>query len=62
LAEQKRAARDAAFDRVRQEPLVRAVLDRFPGAEIIAVRQPETEAPPEAAIPESAMDEPGDTP
>jgi len=62
LAEQKRAARDAAFDRVRQEPLVRAVLDRFPGAEIIAVRQPEAEAPPEAAIPESAMDESGDMP
>jgi DNA polymerase-3 subunit gamma/tau len=67
LAEQKRAARDAAFDRVRQEPLVRAVLDRFPGAEIIAVRQPEAEVPPEAeipesAMPESAMDEPGDMP
>ncbi len=38
LAEAKRAARDATFDRVRQEPLVRAVLDRFPGAEIVAVR------------------------
>jgi hypothetical protein len=47
--------------------LVRAVLDRFPGAEIIAVRQPEAEVPPEAeipesAMPESAMDEPGDMP
>jgi len=38
LAEAKRLARDATFDRVRQEPLVRAVLDRFPGAEIVAVR------------------------
>jgi len=38
LAEAKRAARDAIFDNVRQQPLVRAVLDRFPGAEIVAVR------------------------
>jgi DNA polymerase-3 subunit gamma/tau len=38
LAEAKRLARDATFDRVRQQPLVRAVLDRFPGAEIVAVR------------------------
>jgi DNA polymerase-3 subunit gamma/tau len=38
IAEAKRLARDATFDRVRQEPLVRAVLDRFPGAEIVAVR------------------------
>jgi DNA polymerase-3 subunit gamma/tau len=39
LAEAKRAARDAIFDNVRQQPLVRAVLDRFPGAEIMAVRE-----------------------
>lgn len=38
LAEAKKLARDAMHDRVRQEPLVRAVLDRFPGAEIVAVR------------------------
>ncbi|HWA30448.1 MAG TPA: hypothetical protein VG867_05095, partial [Rhizomicrobium sp.] len=38
IAEAKRLARDATFERVRQEPLVRAVLDRFPGAEIVAVR------------------------
>ncbi len=38
LAEARRMARDATFDAVRQQPLVRAVLDRFPGAEIIAVR------------------------
>jgi DNA polymerase-3 subunit gamma/tau len=38
IAEARRLARDATFDRVRQEPLVRAVLDRFPGAEIVAVR------------------------
>jgi DNA polymerase-3 subunit gamma/tau len=43
LAEAKRVARDATFDRVRQEPLVRAVLDRFPGAEIVAVRDPAEE-------------------
>lgn len=39
LAEAKRLARDATFDAVRQQPLVRAVLERFPGAEIIAVRE-----------------------
>jgi DNA polymerase-3 subunit gamma/tau len=38
LAEQKRAAKAARHERVLQEPLVRAVMDRFPGAEIIAVR------------------------
>jgi DNA polymerase-3 subunit gamma/tau len=38
LAEQKRAAKTARHERVLQEPLVRAVLDRFPGAEIVAVR------------------------
>jgi DNA polymerase-3 subunit gamma/tau len=39
LAEQKRDARAAKFESVTQEPLVRAVLDRFPGAEISEVRR-----------------------
>ena len=38
LAEQKNAARAAKIEAVSQEPLVRAVLDRFPGAEIVTVR------------------------
>jgi DNA polymerase III subunit gamma/tau len=38
LVEQKQAAKTARFEAVAQEPLVRAVLDRFPGAEIVAVR------------------------
>ncbi len=38
LAEQKQSAKTARFEAVAQEPLVRAVLDRFPGAEIVAVR------------------------
>ncbi len=38
LAERKKAAKTARHERVLQEPLVRAVLDRFPGAEIVAVR------------------------
>jgi DNA polymerase-3 subunit gamma/tau len=38
LAEQKLAAKTARFEAVAQQPLVRAVLDRFPGAEIVAVR------------------------
>jgi DNA polymerase-3 subunit gamma/tau len=41
LAEQKKAAKAARHERVLQEPLVRAVLDRFPGAEIVAVRDVE---------------------
>ena len=43
LAEQKQAAKTARFEAVAQEPLVRAVLDRFPGAEIVAVRETVTE-------------------
>ncbi len=38
LAEAKQAAKAARFDHAAQEPMVRAVLDRFPGAEIVAVR------------------------
>jgi DNA polymerase-3 subunit gamma/tau len=38
LAEQKRSAKAARMESVAQEPMVRAVLDRFPGAEITAVR------------------------
>ncbi|HEY1638222.1 MAG TPA: hypothetical protein VGF62_06835, partial [Rhizomicrobium sp.] len=44
VADARRAAAQAKLDSVVQEPLVRAVLDRFPGAEILGVhdRQPET--------------------
>ena len=38
LAEQKQAVKTARFDHAAQQPMVRAVLDRFPGAEIVAVR------------------------
>ncbi len=38
IAEQKRDAKAARLESVLQEPFVRAVLDRFPGAEVIAVR------------------------
>ena len=44
LAEQKKSAKAARFESVMQAPMVRAVLDRFPGAEIVAVR--DTEIPP----------------
>ena len=47
LAEQKQLAKTARFEAVAQEPMVRAVLDRFPGAEIVAVR--DTIAPDVAA-------------
>ena len=38
LAEQKKSAKAARIESVLQAPMVRAVLDRFPGAEIVAVR------------------------
>jgi len=38
LAEQKREQHAAQIEAVAQEPMVRAVLDRFPGAEIVGVR------------------------
>jgi DNA polymerase-3 subunit gamma/tau len=46
IAEARRAAAQAKLDSVAQEPLVRAVLDRFPGAEIVRVtdRQADTDA------------------
>ncbi len=55
LAEQKQSAKTARFEAVAQEPMVRAVLDRFPGAEIVAVRDVASEdiAP---AMPESDSD------
>jgi DNA polymerase-3 subunit gamma/tau len=43
LSEQKQAAKTARFEAVAQEPMVRAVLDRFPGAEIVAVREASSE-------------------
>jgi DNA polymerase-3 subunit gamma/tau len=57
LSEQKRVQHAAKIEAVAQEPLVRAVLDRFPGAEIVGVhdRAEEEVAPPVA---ESESDTP----
>jgi DNA polymerase-3 subunit gamma/tau len=38
LSQQKKSAKTAKFESATQEPMVREILDRFPGAEIIAVR------------------------
>jgi DNA polymerase-3 subunit gamma/tau len=46
LADQKKAAREKKLEQVAQSPMVRAVLDRFPGAEIVAVRDRESDVPP----------------
>jgi DNA polymerase-3 subunit gamma/tau len=46
LAEQRKAAREKKLEAVAQSPMVRAVLDRFPGAEIVAVRDRENDVPP----------------
>ncbi len=57
LAEQKRAAKAQRLESVMQEPLVRAVLDRFPGAEVVAVRDIEAEVDEIApAVPDEAED------
>ncbi|MEJ0050807.1 MAG: DNA polymerase III subunit gamma/tau [Methylovirgula sp.] len=50
LKEQAEAATAASLHGVRADPLVRAVMDQFPGAEIVAVR--ETESAESPAIPE----------
>jgi DNA polymerase-3 subunit gamma/tau len=55
LAEQKQAAKTARFEAAAQDPMVRAVLDRFPGAEIVAVRQAVAEDVA-APMPESDSD------
>jgi DNA polymerase-3 subunit gamma/tau len=47
ISEQKKSAAQAKLESVMQEPLVRAVLDRFPGAEIVAVRDIADEMPAE---------------
>jgi DNA polymerase III subunit gamma/tau len=56
ISETKRAATAAKIESVAQEPLVRAVLDRFPGAEIMAVRDLAAEDAPSEAPPERSED------
>jgi DNA polymerase-3 subunit gamma/tau len=58
IAEQRIAAERAKKDAVSQEPFVRAVLDAFPGAEIVAVR--DREIPDGLAMPpeETSYEEP----
>jgi DNA polymerase-3 subunit gamma/tau len=61
LAEERAAAQSALEHDVRTDPLVEAVLKRFPGAEIVDVRR--RDAQPEAAAPESGeFDMPPDPP
>ncbi|HUR42865.1 MAG TPA: DNA polymerase III subunit gamma/tau, partial [Aestuariivirga sp.] len=45
VAAQARESRDSAFQAAREHPNVLAVLKRFPGAEIVDVRQPEASPP-----------------
>jgi len=58
LSEQREAREQDKMRGVRADPLVRSVLERFPGAEIVAVRSPEAAPEPEA-IP-TGGDESGD--
>jgi DNA polymerase III subunit gamma/tau len=48
---QQDARRSALETDVRTDPLVQAVLAKFPGAEIVAVRNADTAAPPDADEP-----------
>jgi len=54
IAEAKRAAAQAKLDAVAQEPLVRAVLDRFPGAEIVGVHDRPGDAEITTELPEDS--------
>jgi DNA polymerase-3 subunit gamma/tau len=54
IVQQRAAAEQARKDAVSQEPFVRAVLDTFPGAEIVAVREREIDTPPPLSDEESA--------
>jgi DNA polymerase-3 subunit gamma/tau len=54
IYQQRIAAEQARKDAVSQEPFVRAVLDTFPGAEIVAVRERESDTPPAVSDEESA--------
>ncbi|HLL26696.1 MAG TPA: DNA polymerase III subunit gamma/tau [Xanthobacteraceae bacterium] len=57
LAERVAAERDARAHDVRSDPLVKAVLDRFPGAEIVDVRRREDAASAAAEIEEPSVDD-----
>ena len=54
IVEARAAAERAKKDAVAQEPFVRAVLDAFPGAEIVAVREREVVEPPAIASDEES--------
>jgi DNA polymerase-3 subunit gamma/tau len=49
IAESRKSAAQAKLDVIAQEPLVRAVLDRFPGAEIVGVHDRQADTEPDAA-------------
>ena len=55
LREVAKAQEDAKREGVAAHPVVRRVLEQFPGAKIVAVREPEV-APPEAPPPTEAPD------
>jgi DNA polymerase-3 subunit gamma/tau len=52
LFERDQREKQAARLRIEAEPFIREIMDVFPGAEIVGVRQIQVEAAPEAAAPE----------
>jgi len=56
IAEERKLARTQRLEGVLQEPLVRAVLDRFPGAQVVAVRNIEAAQEPFEPEPEQEIE------
>jgi DNA polymerase-3 subunit gamma/tau len=57
IAELEQADRDAAMDSARANPAVQALMEAFPGATIVDVRDLATQAPP---VEDAGMEETGD--
>ncbi|MFN4353569.1 DNA polymerase III subunit gamma/tau [Parvibaculum sp.] len=59
LREQAKSREEAAKDRAKEDPLVKAALALFPGAEIVDVREPGLELPQGEEIMPADPDDPG---
>ncbi|MBX3507846.1 MAG: DNA polymerase III subunit gamma/tau [Parvibaculum sp.] len=59
LREQAKSREDAAKDRAKEDPLVKAALALFPGAEIVDVREPGLELPQGEEVMPADPDDPG---
>ena len=60
IGDTKRAAREAELAAIRQEPLVKAALEAFPGAEILEIRDLGADAAAGAAAAPAPPDDTGE--